>query len=746
MLPDNSAKPDDAIDRRLFIAALALSAAAVLVTSGPLFTGTVLTHSDNGNFNLPIHQFYHRCLHEGHSPVWSPDIYGGFYLHGEGQAGMYHPLHWLLYRFLPLTAAFDLELFACFPLLLAGTALLLRRWDLPRSAAVFGGFVFAFSAYNSLHFMYLHLMIVTAHLPWLLLAIDIAIRGGTRRSRVGGALAVVLLTASQLLLGHPYSVYLGSLIEGLYAVFLCLRFGRPRMLALLAIAKALAILIAAVQLIPTLDALLASQRPRGDPDFNNWGYLHPVNLAQAVAPYLFKSRVLPPMNGGEFALYPGAAVTVLLVWLIVRFRHLGPWRPLAASALALAALGFILALGKDGYLYRLVVRLPILDSFRFPTRHVLLVHLGAGIIAAIAWADLLGFTRRGERASGRGLAALFAVALAAWLLAAMVLVFKRIEAPPFEWMSLVRRACVPSIWKILAGPVLVTLAVLFVVMASRGRAWALAALAAFAAADLTVYGVTYQWDPPPMAVDAFAVSRLPMPDPILPGGRIDSMDMTKTMTGGRLIGGYVAFRPARRLDYNDPSARRVAGVCWKAVWIDHIPDLEDGLVGGNAWEPVPDPLPRARLVTRAIASWNPAEDLRRINPAVVALVDGYDRIDFQLGTPGEAIMVTDDPGHILMRTRTPTRQLLAVSESWHDGWTARVDGSEANVYRVYGDFMGVAVDAGAHEVEMLFRPESLRLGAWVTVAGLASTAAVFGALFAIRRRDEGQPEEAHHDG
>ena len=68
----------------------------------PALVGFVYTADDLGEFHLPLRAFYERCLESGASFDWCPDLYCGFYLTGEGQAGTYHPLHWLLYRSLPL--------------------------------------------------------------------------------------------------------------------------------------------------------------------------------------------------------------------------------------------------------------------------------------------------------------------------------------------------------------------------------------------------------------------------------------------------------------------------------------------------------------------------------------------------------------------------------------------------------------------------------------------------------------------
>ena len=89
--------------------------------AAPFFWGRVVTHDDLGAFHLPVRDFYATQLARGESFDWMPSLYSGFYLTGEGQAGMYHPLHWLLYRLLPLGAAFNLALLLSYPLMLGGT-------------------------------------------------------------------------------------------------------------------------------------------------------------------------------------------------------------------------------------------------------------------------------------------------------------------------------------------------------------------------------------------------------------------------------------------------------------------------------------------------------------------------------------------------------------------------------------------------------------------------------------------------
>jgi hypothetical protein len=175
-----AAAPDGS-ERTLFVVALAASLAVLAAIAWPMLEGRFYTIDDLAWYHIPMRWFYARCLDDGTNFTWAPNVFCGYYIHGDGQVGMYHPLHWLLYRSLPFTAAFNIELMLSYPLMLAGTYFLLRRWDLRRDASMFGAMVFAFSGFNLLHFMHMQGVATMAHMPWLLLAIDAYVRGGFRR-------------------------------------------------------------------------------------------------------------------------------------------------------------------------------------------------------------------------------------------------------------------------------------------------------------------------------------------------------------------------------------------------------------------------------------------------------------------------------------------------------------------------------------------------------------------------------------
>ena len=151
--------------------------------------------------------------------LWTPSIFAGMYLHGEGQIGLFHPFHQLLYRLLPLGTAFNLELIANYPAAFAGTFWFLRRLRFSHPAALFGSMLFAFSGFNLLHHHHINMVAVVAHMPWLLAAADALIVDESRRARTLAFAAIAVILASELLLGFPQAVWWNMMALAAFAVF-----------------------------------------------------------------------------------------------------------------------------------------------------------------------------------------------------------------------------------------------------------------------------------------------------------------------------------------------------------------------------------------------------------------------------------------------------------------------------------------------------------------------------------------------
>ena len=74
--------------------------------------------------------------------------------------------------------------------------------------------------------------------------------------------------------------------------------------------------------------------------------------------------------------------------------------------------------------------------------------------------------------------------------------------------------------------------------------------------------------------------------------------------------------------------------------------------------------------------------------------------------------------------------VLQIAIPYSPGWSAEVDGESAEILRCGGMYMGLPLDAGAHEVSLSYETPGLRAGAWISLAG----AAVYALLCAIGER------------
>lgn len=70
------------------------------------------------------------------------------------------------------------------------------------------------------------------------------------------------------------------------------------------------------------------------------------------------------------------------------------------------------------------------------------------------------------------------------------------------------------------------------------------------------------------------------------------------------------------------------------------------------------------------------------------------------------------------RARMPCAAYLVFGDAHYPGWKAYIDGEPATLYRAHGALRAVFVREGEHEVEFVYRPASVLLGAGLTGLGL----------------------------
>jgi len=136
--------------------------------------------------------------------------------------------------------------------------------------------------------------------------------------------------------------------------------------------------------------------------------------------------------------------------------------------------------------------------------------------------------------------------------------------------------------------------------------------------------------------------------------------------------------------------------------------------------------PRARVVASAVESRGlagPIEILsaRLSDPArqVVLPPDAPARQLSGEVARGTVELEERGTGALLVRTRDTPRGWLVIADAWYPGWRATVDGRAAPILAVDHALRGIALEAGEHEIELVYAPASLRLGALVSASALA---------------------------
>jgi hypothetical protein len=673
--------------RTLAAVTAACSVALLLPLTWPLLTGRVFVYNDLAWFHLPMRHLYQQALRAGDSVLWTPSILAGLYLHGEGQVGLLHPLHWLLYRLLSLQAAFNLELIANYVAAFGGMSWFLRRLRFSPASALFGAMLFAFSGFNLLHHHHINMIAVVAHMPWLLGAADVVIAGERSRARGAAFAAIALIVASECLLGFPQGIWWNVVTLAAFAAYRAGETGRWRRLLPCAAAVTIGVVIGGIQLIPSADAAAHSIRLMLSREFALTYSLHPLNLFQLWSPYVFEYGVYGRLDYPwfhELGIYSGAILPVALIWVWIRRGALSARRSLITAATAFAALNLVLALGRHGGVDVLLTYLPILESLRAPVRYFVLVQFSLAILAAVTIDDLIAIAD-GHRAVPSGRLPIL------WMPAVLsvgTLVLFNARLLPYGTQTFASaQAAAP-------GVAFVVGVTLLVFLAARRVRWALPALAVVTMADLGVWGIGFIYREPPRGIGSLtqAVTAPPI-------GTADSYTSAPSegpyrgdllvMKGYRLTSGYVALYPATRDPLDSAIFRRLSGT--RSMITPHGVRL-----------PVEGSVERARLLD-----------------------------DQGEESSGAARVAVDRPGYIAVHVEAPAPRILALTERFHDGWSATVDGRPLRMVPVEGDFLGCLVDAGIQRVELRFMPRSFVQGAAASAAGVLLLAA--GVIIMMRR-------------
>lgn len=348
----------------------------------------------NAHGDWDQHIFYYASVLKnaafGDLPFWNPWYCGGNVLWANPQVSLVSPVY-LLALVMPLTLAMQLNVLAHYVAGCIGLHLLIQRFVGVRSLAVTAFLVslFVFCGAIAMHVMSGH----SVYLPALLLPFVVygfwqAAGGNTRGVLLGSAVIAFSILNGGMHVVPFFAVLLGALGVG------ALVFGRRlKPLALAAAMVGLGCALAAPRIVPAM-AFIRSEafhdvRPVKSPDFMSVEMLRTaffdasqdtrVKLSSGVQLYGWHEY------GNYLGWFGGITMAGSAIW-IVAFRRRRDWWHELSVALALVVAVLLTAGEFAPYAPASLLRdMPLISSFRIPSRYTMLVPLAGALCAAFAF-------------------------------------------------------------------------------------------------------------------------------------------------------------------------------------------------------------------------------------------------------------------------------------------------------------------------------------------------------------------------
>jgi len=682
----------------------------------PVLWGEALAGRDVFRMAIPDCAFILESLRRWELPLWLPySRLGQPFLATLQSQAIYPPRVLAALLFGPVWAP-TAEQVLHTALAVAGAWMAARALGSSRLAAACCGAAFGLS----------HLMVMLAAEPNMASAaawsgwIVAAARAPGDRRRAAGLTA--LAVGASLLCGSPET----TVWQGAMALA-CGR-GRGRWLAS-SLGVAWGAAVAAMVVVPGLELAAHSVRAQG----------HEAVLAWSASVTQLLAMALPhadwPRSGygdGEqwllLSTFIGALPCALAAWISVRGQR--AWiRPVMALSIAL----LLLSLGEHFAPSAAILEWTPLRWFRYPSKYLVGAAFGVALLTG-AGVDRFAAAVRRRRPSARGSAAALVVMVAAAAAA-------RSWLPPAVWLVafvgvawLLPQALPPRARR---GGRVVMASLLFVELGTGnvvlgGPAFVSAARLAepseLAALVRTPHGR--------VSLEAQGrLDRAPTAEGVLEfiaRSRGALVPQRHVEEGLLAVEGYGTPEPERTdelLERGGQGALHLTGVEW-VVRAHRSPSRN------------PEPYPRARWLGEA-QKYTDDEALDSIRAdgeglrEEAMLAEGDDSLESDCQTP-PVEWLRDEARVVEVAVDACGPGYLLLADRWYPGWRATVDGAEAPIFR--SDFAVRAVplrEGGRHVVRFEYRPWSVRVGAWLSVASVAAALAL---LVRLRSRGRAAPK------
>jgi hypothetical protein len=673
---------------------LALLVEALLFHRRVLFSAGFLFPWDFRAVHLPLATLIADSFRHGHWPLWDPFTYCGMPISANIQAAAFYPpvaaaslaAAWLGPDAIPRLLAISMVTQMVF----AGwcTLALLRRLDARPGAAWIGATVYQLGCFFAAQAEHMGAVQAAAWLPLIWLCVVELSQGGKRKWLA--ALAVAL--AMTVLAGLP-QVALAAFVSALVlALLLALwRVSGWKLPAQVLLASAWALLLAAVQFVPTAEFTANSVAKYRAEWLGSGGGMAPSALVSLIDPNYWSVFDLAKFHGPTdptfLYLYSSLFGLLLAAAAVV-------WKPAVTArvfAILLAVFTFLMLGDKTPPGRAALLALP--DFVRIgihPEYFFCVFSLALAVLAGLGADRFLRSTR---------------LQVAAGILVACDLILVSSGRP----MNTASRQRDPGFTQNSAD-------------GSRELVDKLRALTAGAVPP-------YRYDARPGVPFTWSSSA-----PIL---GIPTANGCDPMAPERTIELRRAFAPGPRwgtcyqvVDAGSPAVGLMNTRAVLSMQTLQLPGyrLAGKAAGYKIYENL-RVLPRFFFVSQVrrakdLAEAGPLVRAAEFDPSLTAVVEAPGETA-ETVAPGAVRVVSYQPTEIRLETESAAAGFLVAADSWYPGWQAFVDGRPVRLYATDAAFRGIRTPAGRHGVEMRFVPVTLYWSAAISGIALLMTALVF---------------------
>jgi hypothetical protein len=797
----------------------------LILFAGTIFGGRALFWGTPLNQFVPWWVFSWESILSGIFPFWNDLLGMGAPLIANYQSALFYPLTWVYFLAYAVGGTGGMAWFLAIMVVLhlfwaaLGMALLIRSLQLNRQAQIVGGLAFGLSGYLVARAGFLSINAAVAWLPWIILGITKLINaynhpnedrvpaaspaGILHRKTRSAFLLLVGAVTMQLLAGHAQTTWYSLLLAITWFIFMGIiepwikqrrmnaeagqgaaqekpisasspgLWFKPglRLVLLFGVAIVLAAMLAGMQLLPTAEYLLESQRAAAvDYEFAMSYSFWPWRFLSFLAPGLFGNPALGDYwgyaNYWEDAVYIGLIPFVLAVVALSTSSKVKNRGSILNSRwiwfLGILILGsFLLALGRNTPIFPWLYRnFPTFDMFQAPTRISVLAIFALSILAAVGVHSWSSPSQRQAYWLRLGVMAAVAITIGAGL-ALLLTRNLALDIRP----SFIRSAAWLGLWGVCLGWLALKAPIN---TGDENWSWWHWAVIFVVGTDLVVAG----WGVNPSVPLDVYTEPAPTADQVqqyLGEGRIYlGSEDEEELKFGRFLR-FDTFQP-----FND-------GDDWHSLKASLLPNITllDNLPSANNFDPL---IPgRYSEWMEALGQVEPQVKDQMLNLMGVTVVESielnstnavkfenrgaYPRLRwvscgvqveeastaFELIRSGrseinsQVLLEADDlagPAHcsdqieaqlqvqhdasnkMSVLVNSQADGYLVLADTWYPGWQVAVDNSPAKLQRANYLFKAVFVSAGEHQVDIYYRPRSFFLGAIITIAGVLLLAVV----------------------